>query len=325
MSAAILVLVEHARGTVADISFEMLGAARSLAAATAGQVEAVLVGDGVADLAGRLGTADRVFVLDDPAWAQPTPEAIVAVLQSLRERQPPGFVLLGGTIVSFGLGARLAARAGLPFLNFCKGLRIEAGTAVFTSQLFGGKILCEVKLPGNQGIVNICPGAFPGEAGRSDREPPVERISAPAVASTVTFRRFIEPAAGDVDITQHDVLVSVGRGIQGAENLPLAEELAQALGGAVSASRPIVDQGWLPLTRQVGKSGMTVKPKLYLALGISGAPEHQEGMRDAPLIIAINTDPGAPIFDIAHYGATVDCVEFMESMKAAVGRRQSAR
>lgn len=324
MSAGILVLVEHAKGVVADITFEMLGAARTLATATTGSVQAVLVGADVTDLAGHLGAVDSVAVLSDPAWAQPSAEGILTVLQSFVERQSPGLVLLAGTNATFGLGARLAARTGLPFLNFCTGARVEADSAVFTSQMFGGKILCEIKLPGNRGVVSICPGAFPGEAGRSERTPPVEILPAPAVASRVRFQRFLEPAAGDVDITRQDVLVSVGRGIQGDENLPLAEELAQALGGAVSASRPIVDQGWLPLTRQVGKSGMTVKPKLYLALGISGAPEHQEGMRDAPLIIAINTDPGAPIFDIAHYGATVDCLELMESLKTAVDRRRGA-
>ena len=117
---------------------------------------------------------------------------------------------------------------------------------------------------------------------------------------------MILPEAGDVDITQQEVLVAVGRGIQQQDNLEVAEELAAALGGAVAASRPIVDQGWLPATRQVGKSGMTVKPKCLISLGISGAPEHVEGMKDAELIIAVNTDPNAPIFDVADYGVVAD-------------------
>ncbi|MBI4786388.1 MAG: electron transfer flavoprotein subunit alpha/FixB family protein, partial [Chloroflexi bacterium] len=128
------------------------------------------------------------------------------------------------------------------------------------------------------------------------------------------FKQLIEPEAADVDITKQDILVSVGRGIQSADNLELVEELANALGGAVSASRPIVDNGWLPKARQVGKSGSTVKPKLYFAVGISGAPEHLEGMRDAPLIIAINSDPNAPIFDVAHYGIAADLFDVVPAL-----------
>jgi electron transfer flavoprotein alpha subunit len=134
----------------------------------------------------------------------------------------------------------------------------------------------------------------------------------------IRFEQWILPAAGDIDITQQPVLVSVGRGIQQKDNIPLAEELAQLLGGAVSASRPVVDQGWLPLTRQVGKSGMTVKPNLYLALGISGAPEHQEGMKDSELIICVNTDAKAPIFDFAHYGAQADAVALIPLLQEAI-------
>jgi electron transfer flavoprotein alpha subunit len=122
-----------------------------------------------------------------------------------------------------------------------------------------------------------------------------------------------------------DVLVSVGRGIQSPDNIPLAEELANVLGGAVSSSRPVVDQGWLPLTRQVGKSGMSVTPELYLALGISGAPEHYEGMKGAKLVVAINTDSKAPIFDFAHYGAVVDCLEIIEPLKEEILKRKGTK
>jgi electron transfer flavoprotein alpha subunit len=202
---------------------------------------------------------------------------------------------------------------------------VENGAVVCTSQLFGGKILSDVRLPEARGVLSVYPGAFPADAGRSDKTPPVEPLAVPAVESKVVFKRLVEPAAGDVDITKQEVLVSVGRGIQTADNISLAEELAIALGGAVSASRPIVDQGWLPMTRQVGKSGMSVKPKLYLALGISGAPEHWEGMKDASLIIAVNTDPKAPVFDFAHYGTTVDCLELIEPLKAAVEQKKASK
>jgi len=156
-----------------------------------------------------------------------------------------------------------------------------------------------------------------------DRTPAIEEVEVALPSEgRVRFEKYIEPAAGDVDITQQDALVSVGRGIQTRDNIALAEELAEALGGVVSASRPVIDQGWLPLTRQVGKSGATVKPKLYLAAGISGAPEHVEGMKSADLIIAINTDPQAPIFTVAHYGIVGDVLDVLPALSEAVRARK---
>lgn len=311
MSAPILVLVEHFKGAVADITFEMLGAARQVAQASQAPVQAVLIGKDGAGLAAQLGTADNVVLVEDPASELPSAEVILAVLQQLLEQKRGGLVLLGGTNVSFGLGARLAARGGLPCVNFCRGLRWDNGVLVCTSQLFGGKIFSDVHLPDGRGVLCICPGAFPAGAGRSDKAPPVERLSAPAAESRVVFRQLREPAPGDVDITKQDVLVAVGRGIQSPDNLALAEELAALLGGAVCASRPVIDQGWLPFSRQVGKSGLTVRPRVYLAVGISGAPEHWEGMQNSECIIAINTDPGAPIFQGAHYGVVADALELL--------------
>lgn len=325
MSVPILVLAEHLKGTVADITFEVLAAARQIAQATEAPVHALLVGKGVSDLAGQLGAADTVLVAEDATAEQPSAEAILAALQQAWQQKRAGLVLIGGTNVSFGLGARLAARLNVPLVNFCKAVRVQDGGLVCTSQLFGGKILSDVRLADGRGVLNICPGSFAADAGKSDKTPPVERLALPTVESKVVFKQLLEPAAADVDITKQDILVSVGRGIQTQDNIALAEELAQVLGGAVSASRPIVDQGWLPMTRQVGKSGMTVKPKLYLALGISGAPEHWEGMKDAGLIVAVNTDPKAPIFDFAHYGAVVDCLELIEPLKAAIEKRKAAK
>lgn len=311
MSTGILVLVEHLKGAVADITFEMLGAARKIAAASQAPVYAVLVGREVSGLAAHLGAADAVLLAQDAALEQPPAEWVVAVLQQALEQKGASLALLGSTNVSLGLGPRLAARAHLPFVNFCKAVRVENGALVCTSQLFGGKILSDVRLPNGRGVLSIYPGSFPAEAGRSDQTPPVQPLAVPAVEAKVLFRQWHEPAAGDVDITQQEVLVSVGRGIQTQDNIRLAEELADLLGGAVCASRPVIDQGWLPLTRQVGKSGLTVKPRVYLALGISGAPEHWEGMQNSACIIAVNTDPRAPIFEGAHYGVVGDAVELL--------------
>lgn len=310
---------------MADLTFEVLAAARQIAQATRAPVHAVLVGKEVAGLAAQLGAADSVLVAEDPTAEQPSAELTLAALQQAWQQKQAGLVLIGGSNVSFGLGARLAARLNLPLVNFCKAVRVQDGSLVCTSQLFGGKILSDVRLADGRGVLNIYPGSFPADAGKSDKTPAVERLAVPAVPSRVVFKQLLEPAAGDVDITKQDILVSVGRGIQTQDNIALAEELAQLLGGAVSASRPIVDQGWLPMTRQVGKSGMSVKPKLYLALGISGAPEHWEGMKDSSLIVAINTDPKAPIFDFAHYGAAMDCLELIEPLKAAIQKRKAAK
>lgn len=142
-------------------------------------------------------------------------------------------------------------------------------------------------------------------------------------APKIVFKKYIEPDTSDVDITKQDVLVAVGRGIQSQDNLALAEDLAAAVGGAVCASRPVIDQGWLPLSRQVGKSGMSVKPRLYLALGISGAPEHWEGMQGARVIVAINTDPKAPIFDGAHYGAVADVLDVIPALTEKIKAKRA--
>jgi electron transfer flavoprotein alpha subunit len=180
--------------------------------------------------------------------------------------------------------------------------------------VYGGKLSAEVSPEGDMAIVAVLAGSFAAEHGRGST--PASKIDSPVSLEGLRsqFIEAIKPAAGDVDITAQDKLVSIGRGIGGKENLDLAQELADRLGAVVSASRPVVDAGWLPRTRQVGKSGLKVKPKLYLMLGISGAPEHLEGMKSAELIIAVNTDKNAPIFNVAHYGATADLFEVAEAM-----------
>jgi electron transfer flavoprotein alpha subunit len=190
------------------------------------------------------------------------------------------------------------------------------------SQIYGGKMLAEQAVAGARAICAMLPGAASASAGRAARAPEVQVVAAPALdVLPVRFRRLVRPEAGDVDITRESILISVGRGIQSRDNIALVEELAEALGGALCASRPIVDQGWLPKSRQVGKSGLSVKPKLYLAVGISGAPEHIEGMRGAELIVAINTDPAAPIFDSAHYGVVSDLFDVLPLLTERIKSR----
>lgn len=322
MNNTILVLIDYLKDAVAEISYEMLGIARKLADSSGGKVYALVAGKGAKNIASNLGAADEVFVIEDPECERLPDEVIIEAIKNLVQEKQVSLVLIGNTNISFGIGARLKARVQMPFVNWVKEIKQEDGQLVVTSAQAGGKILCDIKLPDGKGIVGILSGSFPPDAGKIQKQPTITEIPKPDVKGGIRFKSLIEPKAGDIDITRMDVLVSVGRGIQTPDNIPLAEELANALGGAVSASRPVVDQGWLPLTRQVGKSGMTVSPKLYLALGISGAPEHYEGMKGSKLIVAINTDPKAPIFDFAHYGAVVDCLELIEPLKEEILKRK---
>ncbi len=314
MQGPILILAEHLRGDIASLTFEMLGIGRKLADDMKVPLHSVIFGKDVAPLASQLGVSDSVFVLNHPQLDMPSSEVVAALLKTLFEQKNVSLVLIGGTNVSTGIGPKLSFRLNLPFVNFCRNIRVKDGLVSFTSQLFGGKILSDVRLQENRGVVSVYPGSFPIDAGKSDRKPSIEMLDLPLEETKVIFKKYLEPEAGDIDITKQDVLVSVGRGIANADNIALVNELADALGGALCASRPVIDQGWLPLSRQVGKSGMTVKPKLYLSLGVSGAPEHVEGMKDSGLIVAINTDPNAPIFGISHYGICADLFDIVPTL-----------
>lgn len=311
MTNDVFVIAEQMDGAVAEISFEMVGKAKELAASWGGQVVAVVPGSGVSP---DVFASDSTLFVDDPALAQFNPEAYGKVIEALVTERSPRLVMFGWTASGMDLAAWLSARLNKPCVAYARDLCIENDSLVVNSQVYGGKMNAEVAPEGDMAIVACVAGAFPADAGRGSTQ-------ATQVASPVSLdglrTRFVEaikPAGGDVDITSQDKLVSIGRGIGGKENIELAEELAEKLGAVVSASRPVVDAGWLPRTRQVGKSGLKVKPKLYLMLGISGAPEHLEGMKSAELIIAVNTDGKAPIFNVAHYGSTADLFEVAEAM-----------
>lgn len=311
MSNDIFVITEQSDGSFADISFEMVGKAKELAASWGGQTIAVVLGNGVA---ADLFASDSTLSIDDPNLVQFNPEAYGKVIEALVQERSPCLVMFGWTATGMDLAAWLSARIDKPCVAYARDLCIENNTLVVNSQVYGGKMIAEVAPEGDLAIVACVSGAFSADAGRGST--PATSIPSPISLEElkIKFVEAIKPAGGDVDITAQDKLVSIGRGIGGKENIELAEELAEKLGAVVSASRPVVDAGWLPRTRQVGKSGLKVKPKLYLMLGISGAPEHLEGMKSAELIIAVNTDKRAPIFNVAHYGATADLFEVAEAM-----------
>ncbi len=320
------VLVEQWRGRISEGTYEGLALGREVAGALGGRLHAVILGSGNGEFLSQLGAADEVLVADHAALAEPVPDVYAVALAQLIPQYQPEVLLIPQTNVTMEVGALLAARLGLPYVNSCRDVQVADGRLVARCILCGGKVEATMAPQTFPAVLGILPGSRPHERGRVEGKPSVTPVALdlPVLQPSIQFRGYTEPAAGDVDITQQDVLVSIGRGLQRAENLSLAEELAEALGGAVSGSRPVIDQGWLPSSRQVGTSGMVVKPKLYLALGISGAPEHVQGMKDAALIIAINTDARAPIFGIAHYGAVADMFEVVPLLIDRVKQKQAA-
>jgi len=318
MSNDILVITEHFDGKVSDISYEMVGKANEIADELGGQVMAVMMGSGMASQASSFGTDSTIYV-DDPNLAQFNPEAFGRVVEALVEEHAPRLTMFGSTTMGMDIAAWLAAKTDSESVAYVSNVEVEDDGLVVTSKIYGGKMMTEVFSEANQTVVSVLSGAFAADPGQGNTA--ATEIGSPVGLSDLRtqFVEWIRPEAGDVDITAQDKLVAVGRGIGSADNIELVSELAEALDATVAASRPITDAGWLPKTRQVGKSGVSVKSKLYLMLGISGAPEHLEGMKDAELIIAVNTDEGAPIFDVAHYGTTCDLFEVTEAMLEALG------
>jgi electron transfer flavoprotein alpha subunit len=311
MSNNVFVITEQMDGVFSDISFEMVGKAKEIAGILGGQAVAVVLGNGVS---ADVFASDSTLYIEDASLAQFNPEAYGKVIEALVKEKLPRVVMFGWTATGMDLAAWLSARLDKPCVAYARDLCIENGSLVVNSQVYGGKLIAEVAPEGDMAVVACVSGAFSADRGHGSTA--ATKMASPLSLDglKMKFVEALRPAGGDVDITAQDKLVSIGRGIGGKENIELAEELAEKLGAVVSASRPVVDAGWLPRTRQVGKSGLKVKPKLYLMLGISGAPEHLEGMKSAELIIAVNTDKKAPIFNVAHYGATADLFEVAEAM-----------
>ena len=320
MGNDVLVVAEHLRGGLNDITFEMVGQGKALARELGGACLVALVGGSEA-MAAQLGAADRVIRVDGPGLENFNPESHAEALRAVVTAKAPRVVLVGYTSMGMDLASTLAAQTGAPLAASC--LKVAGGERITaTSQLYGGKMNVTVDLGAGPCIASILSGATPAAAGRASGSPPVENIPAPASAGRVRFKQLIEPEAGDVDITTQQVLVAIGRGIGKKEDIEVAQELADALGAAVAASRPLIDAGWLPKTRQVGKSGLKVSPKVYLALGISGAPEHLEGMKSAATIVAVNTDKQAPIFNVAHYGMVADLFDVCEELTEMIQEKK---
>jgi len=305
----VFVLAEHRQGKIRDITNEMLGIGESMANQRGASLTAVLLGHGVKDFAEDLALrASKILVVEDENLEYFNSILYQKVLSSLISKYNPFLTLLGHTAFGMDLAPSLSVELDFPLVTDCIGLSIEDNRLKALRSIYGGKVNASVSLRESKGyIATIRPGI---SSPKAPGEKKAAIIMEPSpLKGAIDFKKFIEyieaPITGE-DITQAEILVSVGQGIGGPENIPMFEELAKNLGGMISCSRPVVDRNWLPKERQVGISGKTVKPKVYIAIGISGAFQHITAMQGSDTIIAINKDPKAPIFTVADYGIVDD-------------------
>jgi electron transfer flavoprotein alpha subunit len=306
MAENILVVAEQREGKLNRVSYETIAAAQAVSKDTGWPVEVVVPGSGIATLAQELAqkAVVKVYALEDSALAAYTSDAYVFALKAFIAAQQPKLVLFPHTYQVRDFAPRLAFALDRTLISDSIGYKHEAGKLLFTRQMFQGKFVADVSF-GSDGpwLATIQIGAFRGDQAEAGSAP-VENVTAAVadIPTRVTPHEVFQEAKQAVDLSQAEVIVAVGRGIKEQKNLALAEDLAKVLGGEVAASRPICDNGWLPLERQIGSSGQTVAPKLYFALGISGAIQHIVGMKGSRTIVAINKDSEAPIFEIADVG-----------------------
>ena len=327
----ILVVTEQRQGKWNNASFETLAAAQQIAKETSSTVSALVIGKGVAGLAEELAVknATEVLTVEHDLLDAYTPDGYCAALKQVIDSAKPDLVLFPHTYQVRDFAPKLAASLGKGMIGDCIGYRNENGKLVFVRQMFQGKTVADVTFTGaGPWFASFQAGAF-----RADLLAAHPSGKAPVNAATVTLAtaqirtkplELFKEAKSAVDLTQAPLIVAIGRGIKAPENIAQAEALAKAMGAEIAASRPICDEGWLPMERQIGSSGQTVAPKLYLALGISGAIQHVVGMKGSRTIVAVNKDANAPIFEIADYGVVGDIFEIMPALTEALEKAKSA-
>jgi electron transfer flavoprotein alpha subunit len=317
---AILVVAEAREHGLHPVSVEAIAAARRFG----GPAEVVLPGLDIDEACREASAYDvtSVTALAHPALAEYTADAFVGALAAFITQRSPEWVVFPHTYRSRDFVPALAARLGRSLVTDCTAIEAAADGVRFTRPMFRGKLNAEVVLDGPRpGLVTCQVGAFRAEdAKKATAAVVVARVDAEVDATKVRQRPepAIREARQTVDLSQAERIVAVGRGIKGPEHLELARALAEVLGAEVAASRPVCDAGWLPMDRQIGSSGQTVAPRLYVALGISGAIQHIVGMKGARTIVAVNKDPDAPIFEVADYGIVGDLFEVVPAMVAAL-------
>lgn len=330
MADTILVVVEQREGRLNRVSMETLTGAQAISAQTGWPVEAAVVGDGVSRVAQEIAgvKVDKVYVLESPQLQSFTPDAFSYALKGFLSQHQPRLVLMPHTYQVRDFAPKLATALGRALISDATGFKYEGGRLLFVRQMFQGKFAADVAFAGEPPyFATLQAGAFRGDQVQmGSSAAPIENLNVDVPEKVIRTKphEVFKEAKQAVDLTQAEIIVAVGRGIKEQKNIELAKELAEALGGELAASRPICDSGWLPMDRQVGSSGQTVAPRLYLALGISGAIQHQVGMKGSRTIIAVNKDSEAPIFEIADYavvGSLFDIVppllEQLRKLKAA--------
>jgi len=320
MADTILVVVEQREGKLNRVSWETIAAGQAISKATGWALEAAVVGSGIPSIAAEVAAKKmaKVYAIESPKLEPYTPDAFAAALKQFLTAKLPKLVIMPHTYQVRDFIPKLVTAMGRTVISDCIGFKQEGGKLVFTRQMFQGKLSADVSFTGDPPwFVTFQNGSFRGdqaEAGASAA--PIETVSVEIADSAV--RNQPQPAFKEakqaVDLSQAEVIVSVGRGIKEQKNIDLAKQLADALGGEIAASRPICDSGWLPMDRQVGSSGQTVAPKLYLALGISGAIQHIVGMKGSKAIIAVNKDSEAPIFEIADYAVVGNLFDIIPAL-----------
>ncbi len=318
----ILVVGEHRDGRLARATLEAVAAARSVGGSE--PVGLVLVGAGLEAVANQAATAGvaEVLLVEAPSLAAYTADGMNLALEAAIASASPALVVMAHTYQARDFAPALAARLGRPLVADVTAIAGAWPDLTFSRPCFQGKLSADVRLrePGQLAFVAVQLGAFRVADAPGGTPPSVRRVDvaiAPGAIRQVPEAPFQE-ARQSVDLSQAERIVAVGRGIKGQEHLAMVESLARALGAEVAASRPICDNGWLPMARQVGSSGQTVAPRLYIALGISGAIQHLVGMKGSRTIVAVNKDPDAPIFEVADYGIVGDLFEVVPAMLAAI-------
>jgi electron transfer flavoprotein alpha subunit len=317
----ILVVTEQRQGKWDNTSFETLVAAQQIAAATGGSITAAVVGKGVETLAEELAAKNVAEALDveHDLLENYTPDGYCMVLKQVIESIKPDLVLFPHTYQVRDFAPKLAAMLGKGMVGDCIGFRKDGDKLVFVRQMFQGKTAADVTFAGAAPwFASFQSGAFRADLleAHAGGKAPVNAAKVELKAADIRTKplELFKEAKASVDLTQAPLIVAIGRGIKAPENIAQAEAVAKALGGELAASRPICDEGWLPMERQIGSSGQTVAPKLYLALGISGAIQHVVGMKGSRTIVAVNKDQNAPIFEIADYGIVADIFEIMPAL-----------
>jgi len=317
----ILLITEQREGKFNKVSFETLAAAQQIVQHTKGSLTGLVIGKGVAPLADELAASqlDEVLLVEHDLLEKYTPDGFSLALRQVIESTKPDLVLLPHTYQVRDFAPKLAASMGKGMIGDCISYRHENGKLIFVRQMFQGRTAADVVFAGDPPwIASFQASAFRADlvtkhaSGKAAVKPVTVDLK-PEQIRTKPLELFRE-AKQAVDLTQAPILVSIGRGIKAPENIPMAEKLAKLLGGEICASRPICDEGWLPMERQIGSSGQTVAPKLYFALGISGAIQHVVGMKGSRTIAAINKDQNAPIFEVADYGIVGDLFEIVPAI-----------